>query len=142
MIVWRFEIPGQPPTWNDSYKIVKRYRAGKVPFHTLAKKDKVIKWQEDATLIIRSAKPSRWKPEWHIRVYYWFYLSKDMDCDNMLKAVNDAIEMATGVDDKRYLPCVVMKEIVPKKDAKIKVTVADPGSPCAVLPLWDTTQTH
>jgi Holliday junction resolvase RusA-like endonuclease len=143
MIVWRFEIPGQPPSWNASYKIVKQYRStasgASVPFHTLAKKEKVIQWQQDAVFIIRSAKPSRWHPEWQIRVFYWFYLSRDMDCDNILKAVNDAIEMATEVDDKRYLPCVVEKHIVPKKNAMIAVQIEDPGSPSVALPFLPTT---
>lgn len=146
MKVWRFEVPGQPPTWNGSYKIVKRHRStatgGQVPFHTLAKKDAVIKWQQDATLIIRAAKPSGWAPEWPIRVFYWFYLSRDIDCDNIMKAVNDAIEMATGVDDMRYLPCVVMKKVVPKPEARIVVQIEDPGSPSVAPPLSPTTPTR
>ena len=144
-VTWRFEIPGQPPSWNASYKIVRKYRTTttgkKVPFHTLAKEKPVIEYQDGARLIIQAAKPSRWAPDWQVRVYYWFFLSRDMDCDNIMKAINDSIEQATGVNDKRFLPCAMMKVIVPKAQAKVRVTIVDPGSDCAVLPLWGATQT-
>lgn len=129
---WRFEIPGQPPSWNDSYRIVRQYRATRtgtrVPYHTLAKKQNVVDYQTAARLIIRSAMPSGWSPPGQVRVLYWLYLSRDMDCDNIMKAIHDAIQMATGVDDKRFLPCVMTKEVVPKPLARVEVVVAGPAS--------------
>lgn len=122
---WRFDIPGQPPSWNASYKIVRQYRDGSVPFHTLAKKQGVIDYQQAAKLIIRSAMPSRWSPTGQVRVFYWLYLSRDMDCDNIMKAIHDSIQAATGVDDKRFLPCVVTKEVVQKSKAKVRVVVSE-----------------
>jgi Holliday junction resolvase RusA-like endonuclease len=126
---WLFEIPGQPPSWNASYRIVRKFRSGKVPYHTLAKTQKVIDYQAGAKLIIQAAKPSGWRPKGQVRIYYWLYLSKDMDCDNIMKAIHDVIEMATGVDDMRFLPCVMEKTVVPKRDAKVVVAVVDAESP-------------
>lgn len=127
---WRFEIPGQPPSWNASYKIVVRYRqtatGGSVPFRTLAKKEPVLEYQATARLIVRSRMPSRWKPRTEqVRILYWLYLSHDMDCDNIMKAIHDVIEAATGVNDMRFLPCVLEKKIVPKGREKVVVEVRD-----------------
>jgi Holliday junction resolvase RusA-like endonuclease len=133
MTAWRFEIPGQPPSWNASYRIVRKFRSGKVPYHTLAKTQKVIDYQTGARLIVASAKPSRWKPEGQVRIWYWLYLSKDIDCDNIMKAIHDVIESVTGVNDAMYLPVVVSKEVgCRKKDAKAVVVVEDPASPLQV----------
>jgi len=138
---WTFEIPGQPPSWNASYKIVRKYRDGRVPYHTLAKKDDVVAYQNAAKMIIGAARPSRWAPEGQVRVYYFLYLSRDIDCDNIMKAIHDSIQAATGVDDKRYLPCVVSKEIVPKPMARVRVIVSEDLESLSVAPRgWDTTR--
>lgn len=140
--MWTFEIPGQPPSWNASYKIVRKYRDDRVPFHTLAKKPDVIAYQVAAKMIISAAKPSRWVPPGQVRIFYWLYLSRDIDCDNIMKAIHDSIQAATLVDDKRYLPCVVMKEIVPKSKARVVVVVSeDLGSLSVGPPDWGTTRT-
>ena len=139
---WGFVIPGQPPSWNASYRIVRKFRSGKVPYHTLAKTQKVIDYQAGAKLIIQSAKPSRWRPEGQVRIYYWLYLSRDMDCDNIMKAIHDVIEMATGIDDMRFLPCVMEKTVVPKRDARVVIKVADPASPLREVASSSSTPTR
>jgi Holliday junction resolvase RusA-like endonuclease len=45
-----------------------------------------------------------------------------MDCDNVLKALNDAIAIGLGVNDKVFLPCVRSKEIG-IKSPRVIVTV-------------------
>jgi len=118
-------------------------RNGQKTFHTLVKTPKATDYQAAAKLIIHSSKPSKWEPTEQVRVYYRFYLTRDIDCDNILKALNDSIEAATDVDDKRYLPCVISKEVVrKKKDARVEVVVADQPSPCVGLPSWNTTRTR
>jgi hypothetical protein len=140
---WTFEIPGQPPSWNASYKIVRRYRDGKAPFHTLAKTPDVIAYQSVAKMIIGAARPSRWSPSGQVRIFYWLYLSHDIDCDNIMKAIHDSIQAATGVDDKRFLPCVVSKEIVERSMARVRVIVSEDLASLSVAHRgWDTTRMH
>ena len=38
-----------------------------------------------------------------------FHLKRDIDCDNALKALNDAIAHALNVNDKAFLPSVEAK---------------------------------
>jgi Holliday junction resolvase RusA-like endonuclease len=136
---WGFTIPGQPPSWNHSYQITKRYTRGSVPYSTLSKKEVVVDYQRSARLIIRSARPSGWGPEGMVRVYYTFWLARDIDCDNILKAVNDALASAIGCDDSVFLPCVIWKTIgVPKTEARIEVAVEDRASPSLGPPTWST----
>jgi len=126
---WSVEIPGQPPSVNKMYRagtgtIVRAGREVTVP--TISKRADVAKYQMDAMLLIRSAKPSRWKPEGQIRIEYAFYLHRDADGDNLLKALNDAIEAAIGVNDRWFLPCVTSKETgIPIRDARVVLTLDD-----------------
>jgi Holliday junction resolvase RusA-like endonuclease len=93
---------------------------------TLAKKQKVIDYQEAAIIIIRSMKPRGWAPAGQVRLRYWFHLARDIDCDNAMKAIHDALQIATGVDDKRFLPCVMEKQIgLSGKEALVRVVVED-----------------
>lgn len=123
MTDWSFVLPGQPPSWNDSYRIV-RQQGRRGPYMTLAKKQKVIDYQEMAVLLIRSARPRHWDPSGQVRLMYDFHLIRDIDCDNAMKAIHDALQMATGVDDKRFLPCVRSKELV-NVSPRVEVLVED-----------------
>ena len=139
---WSFTIPGQPPSWNASYRIARMRNADKT-FHTLVKTPKASQYQADSRLIIAAAKPSKWEPTEQVRIYYRFYLTRDIDADNILKLLNDVIEAATGVDDRRFLPCVISKEVVRKKgDARVEVVIEDLRSPSVGLPIWNTTRTR
>jgi Holliday junction resolvase RusA-like endonuclease len=131
-VSWSFVLPSQPPSWNHSYKIVTQYRqrrdGGRIGFSTLAKLESVVDYQQKAALIIRSARPSHWQPEGQLRIVYRFFLTHDVDCDNLQKAINDAIESATSIDDSRYLPCVQSKLFgVPLNEARVEVDVIEVG---------------
>lgn len=98
----------------------------------------VADYQTGVVLLTRSAMPARWRPagEW-IRLRYRFFLKRSIDCDNAMKAMNDAIAQAIGVDDRRFLPCVTSKGVNPKeKDPRVEVEISDepsdsPSSPAA-----------
>jgi Holliday junction resolvase RusA-like endonuclease len=116
-------IPGEPPSWNASYRITRQrvkdrfgqpvLRDDGAPksFHTLSKTRAVLQYQEAALMILRSAKPSGFKPVGQIIVAYEFDLRRDKDADNLLKALNDALERALGVNDKLFLPVTLRKTI-------------------------------
>jgi Holliday junction resolvase RusA-like endonuclease len=126
---WSVTLPSPPPSWNNSYHIVRatRYRANgsRYSFSTLAKTDKLVEWQEDMVLVVRAAKPSHWQPEGWVRIYWRVFLSRHIDMDNLQKATNDVIESATGVNDKWFLP--IFQEDphigVPRRDARIELVI-------------------
>ena len=76
-------------------------------------------------LVVRSAKPSRWDPgERFIAIHWRVYLERHIDMDNLQKAVNDVLEMATGVNDKWFYPLFSLPVIgVPRKDARIDLII-------------------
>jgi Holliday junction resolvase RusA-like endonuclease len=114
-MAWRVTLPGQPPSLNHSYKVVRvrgRLRFGKMPA--------IETYQVMVSTLVQQSKPAGWDPPGQIRIRYWFHVKRDIDCDNSLKAINDAIAIGMGVkvkgtktvpiyDDKRFLPCVVEK---------------------------------
>lgn len=135
---WSFVIPGQPPSWNKSYHIVTQYRrrrdGGNQGYSTLAKVQTVIDYQNRAIPLIRSARPSHWAPEGQIRVIWDIYLGHDVDCDNLMKCVHDAIETATNINDGRFLPCARSKTIgVSPREARIEITIVDEPSQIIIL---------
>jgi len=89
----------------------------------LGKADGVEAYQTGVTYITKTAKPTGWVPGRQIRLRYQFYLNREVDCDNALKAINDAIALGLGVNDKIFLPCVTSK-VIDKKAA-----------PCVVVEL-------
>lgn len=110
MASFRFRIPGQPPSWNDSYRITPNPRTKRL---YLGKSDTSAQYQLlIASPAARRAKPDGWKPEgrkakgW-IRVRYWMHFGHVMDPDNALKMINDGIAHGLDVNDRWFLPCVV-----------------------------------
>jgi len=91
----------------------------------LAKHESVVKYQEDAVLLIRSAKPSRWAPTGQVRVIYRLFLSHWMDAGNTEKILSDAIQMATGVNDKWFLPMIQSSQLVSINEARVEIEVVD-----------------
>jgi Holliday junction resolvase RusA-like endonuclease len=91
----------------------------------LVKEPEVATYQTTVTLIVRTTR-STWRPPTtgQIRVYYWFRLKNDIDCDNALKALNDAIATGLGIDDRRFLPCVVAKT-TGHRDPSVHVELGD-----------------
>jgi Holliday junction resolvase RusA-like endonuclease len=127
---WGFTLRGQPPSWNASYHITKAERTrndgSRYEYSTLSKRQKIVDYQNDAVLVIRTAKPSRWAPEGQIRVKWRIFLSRNIDCDNVMKAIHDAIEKATGVNDSAFLPCVESKVWgIHPSEARIEITLEE-----------------
>lgn len=131
---WRVVVYGQPPTTNKMYSAKMRsiWRDG-VRFNVpqMVKNPKVEKYQNDAILQIQSARPSGWRPDGFIRLRFWLYLSTNIDADNTLKALTDAIQTAIKVNDSWFLPCVESKEWgLHPRDARVEIELEDiPGSP-------------
>ena len=129
-----FVIPGQPPSVNHLYKIAtgvvkdKHGRPvlgpdGKAQrYRRMVKHDGVEQYQNLVGWIVKGARPKGWEASNRLRIRYWFFLKRDMDCDNALKALNDAIAKAIGVNDKIFLPCVQDKTIG-NKEPYVKVEI-------------------
>ncbi len=121
---WRVTIDGQPPSVNHTYKIGRRPRVdpkthralynddGSVKLVSRLVKDPAVQdYQDGVTMIVRAARPSGWKPAKRVRIIYHYYLKGDIDCDNMKKAMNDAIAAAIGANDKAFMACDGIKEL-------------------------------
>lgn len=114
---FRFTVPGQPPSVNHTYRVVRiRHRDGG-SHQQLAKHREVETYQVVVSSLVRAAKPIGWNPPGQIRIRYWFRVGRAIDADNTLKAINDAIKIGMGTrlagkrlvpiwDDKLFLPCV------------------------------------
>jgi Holliday junction resolvase RusA-like endonuclease len=108
-------IPGQPPSVNHSYA---RNRQGKV-----YKVPGVESYQTAAALLVRLAKPTGWVATRRIEIEYRMWLdSPRRDASNALKALEDAIAAALGVNDSTFLPCVTLKEW-DKLSPRVEVTI-------------------
>lgn len=113
---WGFTIEGQPVSWNAAYGIgVINRRAFNRESHqvrTIIKTDAAVTYTAlAAARCVEARKPRDW---WHgglVVVEFYYYLGRDIDCDNVMKLVNDGIEAATGVNDKWYLPRAMSKTI-------------------------------
>jgi len=116
-------VPGQPPSVNHGYRIVKQFRKNGVPYRTIALTPEVVAYKEYAYLITKTSKPSKWEPGEWIHLRYRLYLANRQDADNSLKFLNDAIASALNVNDDIFLPCVISKEIVPANQARAEVTI-------------------
>lgn len=132
---FHFTMPGQPPSVNHSYRIVRqgvRDRLGQPVLgkdgtpkrvHTLAKTEEVRHYQQDLTMICRAAKPSAFGADWVI-VTYEFQLRRDIDTDNTLKSINDAVAAALDMNDRRFQP-VVLSKLVGVKEPQVRIGVYD-----------------
>ena len=131
---WEVTVWGQPPTTNKMYSAKMRsiWRDGiRMNVPQMVKNSKVEGYQKDAILQIQSARPSRWKPTGFVRLTFRLFLARNIDADNTLKALSDAIQTAIGVNDSWFLPCVESKEWgLSQRDARVEIVIEDlPGSP-------------
>jgi len=130
-----FTVPGQPLSWNRSYRnrvVIVRDRLG-AAMHTAKgaeirrpatyKTEEARIWQEGVRLIARAAKPSGFDAA-QIIVAYDFILARDIDCDNVMKMMNDAIADAIGLNDRNFYP-VVLSKVRGSKDPSVTVNVYD-----------------
>jgi len=117
-------IPGQPPSGNHANKIGRGYRRGGVSYPKLVKTQKALDYQDEAAYLAKQAKPSKWRPGLQVVMEYRFWLTRDADCTNLIKTVEDGICPALGFNDSRALPRAMSKIVgVPKKDARVEITV-------------------
>jgi len=127
---WSVTVWGQPPTTNKMYSAKMRsvWRDG-VRYNTpqMVKNKNVEDYQTKAVQQIRVAKPSGWKPQdQFIRLNLRLYLARNIDADNTLKALSDAIQIAIGVNDSWFLPCIVSKEWgLHPRDARVEIEIED-----------------
>ena len=121
---WTVVIPGHVPSGNHANKIGKGYRRGGVSFPKMVKTDEALAYQQGAALIVRTMKPSGWRWDGgQIVVEYRMYLDHEADCTNIIKTVEDAIFPALGINDSFALPRAMSKELVPKSEARVEVTI-------------------
>ena len=80
-------------------------------------------YQDGVRLVAMAAKPKGFKPE-QVIVAYDFVLRRDIDCDNVMKMINDALARAINLDDRNFYP-VVRTKFVGAKDPSVTVTVYD-----------------
>lgn len=130
MTRWSFEIPGQPPSVNNMYTQIILRRGADAPFRSVKKDSKVAAYQVTATYITKISRPRGWTvaPGQQLRVYLDFQLARDADCDNLMKALLDAIAVALNVNDRTFLPCTRSKT-TGSKDPKVTVEIDDGVSP-------------
>jgi Holliday junction resolvase RusA-like endonuclease len=100
---WSVDIPGQPPTTNHLYV---RVRGN---WNKMAKAPGVAAFQDTVILLARQAKPSGFRVTDQIKISFAFYLKRDADCDNLMKATLDALAHALDCNDKLFLPCTTHK---------------------------------
>lgn len=121
---WTIIIPGNPPSGNHANKIGRGYRRGGIAFPKMVKTPEAEAYQQGAAYIVRTARPSDWRWDGQqIVVEYRFFLSRDADCTNLIKVIEDAVFPAIGVDDKYALPRAMSKELVRPAEARVEVTI-------------------
>lgn len=136
MTHFHFRVPGQPVSWNRSYRMGKRKVTDKhgqpvygndMQQKTISrqfKTDEARSYQDGVQMIARTAKPTGFDPKHQIIVAYEFELARAMDSDNTQKMLNDAIAKALGVNDARFLP-VTLSLQSGSKDPCVRVYVFD-----------------
>jgi Holliday junction resolvase RusA-like endonuclease len=131
--VWSVTVWGQPISTNDLYTIVWRTSSSGRKYKGIGKTPKATKYQQDAVLQMRVAKPSKWKHDGYVRVVYRMYLGNDTDSDNVVKCLSDALQEATGINDRSFLHCIASKEIGHKRP-RVDITISsEMGCHCPVL---------
>lgn len=128
-------IPGQPPSGNHANKIGRGYRRGGISYPKMIKTPEAEAYQAAAGLIARAAKPKDWQPnhyigepgDWHgpfVVMEYRFWLTRDADCTNLIKTVEDGVCPALGFNDSMALPRAIAKVVgVPRKMARTEITI-------------------
>jgi len=134
--LFQFTIPGQPPSWNQSYRhrtITLKDAHGQPVLGNdlqpkkvsrLYKEQDVKTWQASVEMIARAAKPSGFAPRHQVVVGYQMYLERGLDADNVMKMLNDAIAKGIGVNDSRFLPVTLHKQSG-VKNPRVVVIIAD-----------------
>ena len=106
---FHFTVPGQPISLNHAYEIV-RIRTAHGYRHTLKKKSEVEPYQIVAMNAAARAKPDDFAPKGLIRVRYFWFVKRDIDCSNATKIIEDGIAAGLKVNDKLFLPTSIDKQ--------------------------------
>lgn len=125
MSYFSFTVPGQPVSWNQAFRVRMRNING-VRTRGLYKTSEAEAYQDGIRLIAKVARPTSFvlPKRGRIIVAYDFVLKTDIDCDNLLKLMNDALAEAIGHNDKFFMP-VVMSKTLGSKNPMTTVTVYD-----------------
>lgn len=123
-MAWTVTIPGQPPSGNHANKIGRGYRRGGIAYPKLVKTPEAQAYQQAAALCVKVAKPSDWTWDGgQVVVEYRFWVSRNTDCTNMIKVVEDAVFPALDVNDSFALPRAMSKTLVKKGQERVEVTI-------------------
>lgn len=131
---WTLTIPGQAVSWNAMYRIGIRTRPARGASLTSGSYRKIIKtkeaqaYEDTVTLLAKVAKPSGFVADGFIVIEYRIFLGKDIDCDNIFKAVHDGLAKALGVDDTWFLPRAMSKTAgLRPPERRIELTIYPAG---------------
>ena len=103
---FEFEVPGDPPSLNDTYQVVTVAGKGR-----LAKKGHVLVWQTHVAWAAKIARPSGWMPARRTVIEYeMFTIRAGRDADGPVKALLDGIKVGLGCDDNGFLPRAMSNE--------------------------------
>jgi hypothetical protein len=133
---WGFVVPGQPVSWNQGYEIGRVARTGgggrlrlgsdgrPIEARTIVKTGLAKAYTEEVVLRARAAAPRGWWDGGLVVIELYYFLGRDIDCDNVMKFVDDGIETATGVNDRWFLTRAMWKTTgLRPKDRRLVVRV-------------------
>jgi hypothetical protein len=121
---WLVVIPGQPPSGNHANKIGRGFRRGGIAYPKMVKTPQAEAYQAGAALITKVARPSGWRPGDRVVMEYRFWITRDADCTNLIKTVEDAVCPALGFNDSKALPRAMSKTVgVSKHEARTEITI-------------------
>jgi hypothetical protein len=123
-VSWTVTIPGQPISGNHANRIGRGYRRGGIAYPKLVKTEEAEAYQQGVALLVRAARPSSWRQQGQVICEYRFWISRDADCTNMIKVLEDAIFPALGINDSWALPRAMSKEIVKRGEERVEVTIS------------------
>ena len=135
MTFFSFAVPGQPLSWNRSYRqrvgyVKDRFGqrvmtvTGKAKTRPMQYKTEAAQeYQKGVQLACQAAKPTGFNPD-QVIIAYDFVLGRDIDCDNVMKMTNDAIGKALALDDKHFFPAVRSK-VIGSKTPEVLITIYD-----------------
>ncbi len=115
---WRFVIPGRAPSVNHLY-------LPGAKFGSRRKAPGVEMWQTTVAHIARGSRPSGWRATGQVRVVIDLFVCRDIDADNVFKALLDSIAPALGINDRDVLPCVRSKTKVTTAMERIECEISN-----------------
>lgn len=84
----------------------------------------VKEYQQSIVYPIRVAKPTGFAPLGMVYVVYDLFVNRDVDADNVFKAINDTLALVLGINDKLFLSVARSKQ-TGIKEPYVTLTVLD-----------------